>query len=128
MRLLLVMIAAGSLVCGGCVTTPGTATRGTDRNRITSENLREVDTSAQTLGHVVQRLRPWWLQSRSTTIMGQPILPVVYLDGSRFGEIELLGSIPVHEVEDVEFLSPGDATTRYGTGHAGGVIAVRSRR
>jgi hypothetical protein len=50
------------------------------------------------------------------------------VDGIRFGTAESLQRVRVIEVEFVRYLNARDATTRYGTGHAGGVIAVTTKR
>jgi len=70
----------------------------------------------------IERLRPRWLQSRA----GDPVQ--LYVDGSRRGNVRDLQSIRVNEVEQMEYMSASDATTRYGTGHAGGAVLIRSRR
>lgn len=53
--------------------------------------------------------------------------PVVYLDGVRVGDIRLLGQIHWTELESMRFMTPADATTRYGTGHFGGALIVETR-
>jgi hypothetical protein len=42
----------------------------------------------------------------------------------RHGDIQSLRSILIEEIAEVRFISASDATTRWGTGHAGGVIQV----
>ena len=42
----------------------------------------------------------------------------------QFGSLEALYSMHVNDVTHVRYLSPADATTRFGTGHAGGAILV----
>jgi hypothetical protein len=71
----------------------------------------------------IRRLRPAWLRAR-TAVGGDAILPVVYLDGVRGGDLSYLQSIGIEEVERVRFVNARDATTRWGTGHAGGAIEV----
>jgi hypothetical protein len=43
-------------------------------------------------------------------------------------EFDALRTIALADVLDVTFLSGPDATTRYGTGHVGGALLVRTRR
>lgn len=77
----------------------------------------------------VQRLRPQWL-SRPTAPTLQPgSNPVmVYLDRHPLGPLETLRSLTTEQIEQMEFVSGRDATTRYGTGHPSGVIEITTRR
>jgi hypothetical protein len=52
----------------------------------------------------------------------------VYLDHMLLGGIDNLTTISSNSVLTVRWLSPIDATTRYGTGHADGVIEVTTRQ
>ena len=70
----------------------------------------------------VERLRPRWTQSRAGDS------PVLYVDGARRSSVNDLQSIRLNDVEQMEYMSASDATTRYGTGHAGGAIMVTTRR
>ena len=70
-----------------------------------------------------RRLRPAWLQAR-----GRSHLPVIYRDNARWGsDPRSLENIRIDAVRQMRFLSASDATTRYGTGFAGGVILVVTR-
>jgi hypothetical protein len=80
-------------------------------------------TNAGSVYDAMQRLRPRWLRSRST-IGGDAVLPVVYVDGVRGGDISFLQSIRIEEVERARFINARDARTRCGTGHPGGGIEV----
>jgi hypothetical protein len=86
-----------------------------------------VGTSELMLHDALMRLRPIWLQERGpTTALGVAPL-VVYVDNIRAGTAEFLQSIPVETVREVQYIDARDATTRWGTGVAGGVILVISR-
>jgi hypothetical protein len=98
---------------------------------ITSEELATA-TDVTNAYDAVLHLRPQFLQSRGNTSMneesspgGQP-LPIVFLDGQRFGGVETLRNIPLSNVKEIHFISAADATTRWGTGYANGVIEVIS--
>jgi hypothetical protein len=39
-----------------------------------------------------------------------------------------LRTLSVDQIEQMEFVSASDATTRYGTGHPSGIIEVTTRR
>jgi hypothetical protein len=106
--------------CAGRAT-PGSIRAGP--NLITAEEIAEAQGDAQNLMQVIERLRPNWLVSRAAT-MRERIDPVVYVDGSRFGDVGSLREIPLTGVIAILRVSPQDATLLYGTGHAGGIIAV----
>jgi hypothetical protein len=52
---------------------------------------------------------------------------VIYVNGMRAGPLEALRSISAVDVQEIRYISAADATTRWGTGHSGGVIEVRIR-
>ena len=85
-------------------------------NVLTGEQIRE--TNAVALYDALLELRPIWLRPRG--LSG----PVVYIYGLRHGPVGTLYGIAANQVVRVEFMSGLDATTRYGTGHAGGVLLV----
>ena len=107
----------------------GTASGGPRGNSslITTEEMEEARVDAQNLFAVIERLRPNWLRTRGST-WNERIDPVVYLDGHRYGEIESLLQIALVAVLEVRWISPSEATFQYGTGHAGGIIAVSTAR
>lgn len=91
------------------------------RNLITADELSGLPVS--TAYEAVRRLRPAWLQPR-----GRSPLPVVYRDNARWGsDPSSLENIQIDIVREMRFMSASDATTRYGTGFAGGVILVVTR-
>lgn len=118
--LILLGMAVPIASCAGRAT-PGSVRAGP--NLITAEEIAEAQGDAQNLMQVIERLRPNWLVSRAAT-MRERIDPVVYVDGTRFGEVGSLREIPVVGVLAILRVSPQDATLLYGTGHAGGIIAV----
>lgn len=95
---------------------------------ITSEEVASVSVSSTY--ELVQRLRPQWLRPRGSfsAVSPEASLPVVYSDGMRLGGLERLRDITPNDVAEVRYLSAADATTRFGTGHAGGVIEVITKR
>jgi hypothetical protein len=119
---LLVFALAVSLA--GCASSGGGTARpeGATSNRIVRaelEPLGQVDAL-----QAVQRLRSRWVQTRGAG--GDAA--VLYVDGTRRGSADELRFIRVADIQMMEFLSAGDATTRYGTGHMGGAILVTSVR
>lgn len=94
---------------------------------ITQEELERTDVSS--LLQAIQRLRPNWLHSRGQVSITNRSAgdPVVYLDETRLGGLTTLEQLSVTEIREVRRLSAGEATNRFGTGHAGGAIVARRR-
>ncbi len=123
-----------------------------ERDLITREELAEADAKSPDLYQAIRRLRPRFLeQSRGTRSMGVrpgsgsapmcnaardpncaqrrivqvPVPPVIYLDGMKSGDPEVLKGIRTGDVEEVRYLSPTQAEMDYGPGHEGGVVLVK---
>lgn len=121
-RILLVLLAA--LVVAGCAT-GGSASR--DRDLITSAELRDAEVSSQSMYQAIQRLRPVWLRPRGSNLAGELFLPMVFVSGARYGDLQSLRNLRASDVRRARFMNSGDATTRYGTGYPGGIILVTMR-
>jgi len=78
---------------------------------------------------VVARLRPEWLHRRGRVSVRDPTAGavVVYINAMRQGGANALDAIVAETVLEMEYLNGQEATTRFGTGHGGGVILVRLR-
>lgn len=124
---LTVLITALTVVA--CGTSDGArSSSGGDRNRITAEQMGEVVGQYSTAYEVVQNLRPLWLRKRGRTSFTNEADIAVYVDGSRYGVPNDLRSISVIAIESMRFLTPSEATNRYGTGHTHGAIMVNTKR
>lgn len=124
LTLVIVLAGAGILACSGS----GRRVEPGSSNLITLEQINEYPNSSAM--ELVQRLRPRFLQRRGQmSIRNQESpYPVVYVDGLFRGGIDELHSLPAMTLESIEYISPADATTRWGTGHMAGVIHVTTRR
>jgi hypothetical protein len=98
------------------------------RNLITEDEIARVQGGSA--HDVIRLLRPQFLQRRGPSSIANPQadLPVVYLDGALYGGINQLQAIPSNVIASIEYIDARDATTRWGTGHMGGVIAVWTKR
>ncbi len=118
---LLVTTFALALGLQGCASGGSGGSSPGSRNHIVQEeldNLQQLDAY-----QAIQRLRAHWLRTRG----GNP--PVVMLDGNRqAGGLEVLRSIRVADVQEMEYMTARDATTRYGTNMDGGAILVTTKR
>jgi hypothetical protein len=123
-RTLGVALLAGLVACASG--TAGSRPLGA-RDFITAAEINE--TTATSALDAVRLLRPHFLRSRGVRSTRNPVPsePVVYVDGVHHGDLSSLERIRAQDVAEIRLLSATDATTRYGSGHAGGVIAVTTR-
>ena len=92
----------------------------------------EVIASAGTTAYeVIRNLRPNFLSYRGETSLDRRTsrpYPNVYVDDQVFGPISILQSIPASDVSSIRLYRSWEAMTKFGTGNAGGVIAIITRR
>jgi hypothetical protein len=113
MRRIIVAFVLTALTLAGCASSGG-STKGSrstsSRDLLHQEEI--LETKAANLYEVVQRLRPRWLNVRSS---GQSITPtrtsVLVYDGAvRIGEAEVLKSMMPQSVVSMRYMSGTDAT------------------
>jgi hypothetical protein len=107
------------------VASPGSVRPRKDPNVINAEEL--ASRSTLTARQAIEQLRPQFLRTRGTTTLGNAQtgdVIWVYFDGTRMGTVEVLNNISVHEIREIRYLNPSEATNRYGTGHVQGAILV----
>ena len=111
----------------GCATTPSPVSPESS-SHITADEIAALN--ATTAYQIIQRTRAEFLHSRGpvTILTGASSSPVVYVDNVRYGTVTALRGISASDVAEIWFLSSGDATTKYGMGHAAGVIEVVTKR
>lgn len=119
-RSLLVLATA----MAACSSNPSGDTPSRQRDLITAEEIAAINVA--TAFDVVRQLRPEFLRSRGTMSLRETggEYAVVYMNGMRMGGPEQLHQIRASDVETIRYISATDATTRWGTGHTGGVIEV----
>ena len=101
----------------------------TDRDVILQDEIASRAPDASNAYQIIQKLRPQMLRSRGPTDKaGQTTLPRVYLDNSELGDVSYLPNINASQVGEIRFFDSRVATTRWGTGHAGGVIMILTKR
>ncbi len=104
---------------------PAPARQRRDPNAITEQEIATRPTL--TARQVIEQLRPQFLRVRGTTTLGNAATQDViwvYVDGTRHGNLEVLNNISANEVREIRYLSPSEATNRYGTGHVQGAILI----
>ncbi len=100
-------------------------------NEISRAEIDERGANAHTAMQFLRRVRPAWLRSRGSNSLTSAgaMYPVIYIDNIRRpGGLSALFQVPLSEVRRMEFIGPGDATTRWGTGHQSGVILIVTGR
>ncbi|MEK6566904.1 MAG: hypothetical protein AABZ41_09395 [Bacteroidota bacterium] len=112
MKTILVTVCFLAVSCG-----PGGGLQtGGMRDAITAEEIAAAN--AFNAYDAVTKLRPLFLQQRGSSP------PVVYVDNVRYGTPATLRDISTTNIQRIEYIGASDATTRFGTGHSGGVIMV----
>lgn len=100
-------------------------------NQISRAEIDERGANAHNAMQFLRRFRPAWLRSRGSNSLTSAgaMYAVVYIDNIRRpGGLSALFQVPLSEVRRMEFIGPGDATTRWGTGHQSGVILIVTGR
>jgi hypothetical protein len=99
-----------------------------DRNVLTPAELNTVQITELTALQAIQQFRPHFLSTSGAVGIGagEPLL--VYVDDTRAGGAEFLNTIRMSQVEHIRYLTPSEATLRYGTGTSGGVINVKLKK
>lgn len=123
-RVLLPMVMMSVLACARASNGPGSG----DRDTITEAEI--ASSSATNAFEAVQRLRGNFLSNRGkTTILGKSSpMPIVYLDGVRFGEVNSLRNISATTVQAIRLYRAWEAQQKYGNDVMGGVIEVTTKQ
>lgn len=118
------VLAIAALLLTGCASGQSGGER-LDPNRISRAELEEVGLSSAY--NAINKLRPIWLRKRGNTSFTQDSDVLVYLDGTRVGEKEVLRGMSTVNIERMEFMDARRATNRFGPGHVNGAILLISR-
>lgn len=125
-RVLFALLSAVMLACTHPRLGPGEMSN----SQFISED--EIQASRESTAYdVIHKLRGNFLNYRGETSFdkskSQPY-PTVYVDGQEFGPISALRSIPASEISTIRLYRAWEATTKFGTGNMGGVIAISTRQ
>jgi len=148
LALLCAVLALGTAACASSSTSSSGTAAATSGPKptptlITSDEIARV--SVQNAYEVVQKLRPSMLRQRQvasangqggmaadapaktgTTVNSGAL--VVYVDGTRLGDVDQLRGIPATSIASLRYYSASEAQTKWGSGHPGGAIEVLSKR
>ena len=110
----------------------GVRPRSSSREVIRADEITERAADAANAYEIIQKLRPQMLVGRGTASptdnTGETSQPKIYVDNVQFGDLGSLRNIVANQVLEIRYISASDATTRWGTGHMGGVILVSTKR
>lgn len=106
-----------------CATSQGSRS-GRSTRVLLADEIAEA--AVLTAAEAIQHCRPQWLQRRGAPTMASSP-PTVYVDGIRVYDFTELDRIRADVVERMEYLSPTDATNRFGVNHDAGAILVTTR-
>ena len=124
MRFITVISFLSLVVLTGCATTNSKATY-IPHNLIQLEQIRhQPATDAYDL---IRALRPRWLQSRrhrSNHFNKTAPFATVYVNDSRYGDIDSLREIPAEQIKEIRFMNASEAAIRFGLNTSGGAILI----
>ena len=118
----LICLTLGMLACSA---SKGTNRAGYSRDLITKIDIDE--STAKNAYELISSLRPHWLRGRGTKSLkyqAQASYPVIYVNETQYGDIDSLSRLSLHNISEIRYLNPGDATFRFGLDHAGGAILI----
>lgn len=105
------------------------------RNLLSREEI--TGSGLTNLHEAIQRLRPQFLRGRGSSGISsnfdaecrcyRPDVPEVYMDRARLGTLDVLKSINVEQVRQVQFITGPDTNFQFGLNHPGGVIHIITR-
>lgn len=133
-RWLAVLVVAVSSGCASGGTSSGTSARSSRSQDVIGEaeiatRVRDATNALQ----IIEQLRPQMLRSRGSSSLtpgatSDDALPRVYVDDISYGNVNSLSNLNSVSIREIRFIKAGDATTRWGTGHTGGVILVTTKK
>jgi hypothetical protein len=113
----------------GCASAKHTPRGEYNTQLITEDEI--VASRATNAFEAIQKLRGNFLSYRGETSFyptRNKSMPTVYVDEQAFGEITILRSIPAMQIASIRLYRSWEATTKYGVGNMGGVIAITTRQ
>ena len=120
MRYLLLIVA----LLVGCAT--GGESRDSGPRNMIGPGEIEAST-ASSVYELVTSERPEWLRRRRMRTLGEAAgeeTLLVYMDNARMGPPASMRQIPIGSIRYVRYLSPREATQRWGAGHMQGAIFI----
>ena len=98
--------------------------------QVITEDQIEASRGA-TAYEVIQKLHANFLSYRGETSLNRSTsrpFPTVYVDGQEYGPISSLANLSASQIATIRLYRSWEATTKFGTGNMGGVIAITTRQ
>ncbi len=123
------LVCTSLVVSVTCASSTQTGEPRPSRSVITADQVAAEDLQGATAWEVVERFHSDWLLGSPPTSPNDPprLYPVIYVDDIRMGDLETLRTVPGGDIRDIRLIAPRDAIFRYGVGHDGGIIAIRTK-
>jgi hypothetical protein len=98
-----------------------------DANVITAPELGR--STAPTTYDAIRQIRPEMLRTRDpgSVVYFQASQPIVAVDNTLVGGVEVLRTLPTGKVARIEYVNPGAAAKKFGTGFENGVMLIETR-
>ena len=126
------LLVVATLLSAACSTNKVDEGRpGVSRDVITAEEIEASRTSSSASAYdVIKKLRGNMLSYRGRTSVKNTSSPDpnVYVDDQAFGPIAALRTIPASQIAFIRLYRSWEATTKYGNGNMGGVIAITTKQ
>jgi len=122
MRSAFIRVVAAALLAGAACAHPSPGARPIDRNLLTQEQLSVHHYNS--VYDAVAELRSNWLLTRGPDSFSNPSEVKVYYDNTPMGGVEALKDIQTSSIVYLKHFDGPSATSRWGIGHAAGVIYV----
>jgi hypothetical protein len=126
-------LIALAVILGCAPATPISTTEGHGTPRrgiyLSGEEIAVAKADVGTAYDAISRLRPNWLASRGPTSFDSgTAFAIVYVDGTRYGDLGSLRNIQAYDVADARYYDVTEAGARFGIrGGNSGVIEIRMR-
>jgi hypothetical protein len=116
------------VIVSACAGSRPTTELAHDSSVITEEEI--INSGAVTAYDAIKKVHANFLSYRGPTSFNQTSSPVptVYVDGQLFGLLASLRTIPSAQVSEIRLYRSWEATTKFGSGNMGGVIAITTRK
>lgn len=129
MKLIAILaFAVATTVCAGCASSGSGASAAAGQPGRAADVITESELATAAVPDVyaaVERLRPAFLRTRGQSTIGGATVPIrVYVNGLLLGDATSLRQLVVSDIKEIRYLSPTDATMRFGTGNSAGAIMV----
>ncbi len=131
MKLTCQLLVVATILSAACSSNKVDTVSSMSRDTITAEEIEASKTSSSATAYdVIKRLRGNFLSYRGRTSVKNTSSPDpnVYVDDQAFGPISALRTIPASQIAFIRLYRSWDATTKYGTGNMGGVIAISTKQ